>query len=239
MRGASSAGNENGGIRRFYPLHRREADADADDAAADGNQNVLGQELPSQTPTAGAERGPHGDLALARDATREREAREVRAADQHDERRGREHDEHGRAQLRPADDVLGAIHADTPALLDRRVLRRDPLADDVHLRARLLERDARLELREDAEPVKIARHVRGLERERLPDLRLVAVEHAGLEHADDLVGLAVQHDAAADGRRIRAEAVLPQRVGQHDDLVVAELVLAGREQPPVRRRVMP
>ena len=60
-------------------------------------------------------------------------------------------------------------------------------------------------------------------------------EEVARRDADDRERLAVQRQAAADDRRIAAEAPLPETVGQHDDLLVAGGVVRAREQAAGRR----
>ena len=87
--------------------HRAERDGDAADAAGQREHDALGEQLADDAPTAGADRQPHADLALARGAAREQQVGDVGARDQQDdEHRGGEH-----AHLRPDridDQVLDA-----------------------------------------------------------------------------------------------------------------------------------
>src|SRR6185436_12205784 len=96
--------------------------------------------------------------------------------------------------------------------------------------ARLLERDAGLERAERAEPMEVARHVLGLERERPPDLPLLAVEGAAArEHAYYRVRLAVERYRLTHDRGIAAEPRLPEPIAQEHHVVVSHLVLARQK----------
>ena len=60
-------------------------------AAADqAEDHALGEQLADQAAATGAERGPHGDLALARRRAREQQVRDVHARDQQHEADGAE-----------------------------------------------------------------------------------------------------------------------------------------------------
>src|SRR5262249_33883952 len=108
--------------------------------------------------------------------------------------------------------------------------------DDVHLGARLLERDAGLQPADRTHPVKVARHVRGLEGKRLDDLYGAAVQAvAFVEHAHDLVRLAVENDVAAYDRGIRAETALPKPIAQQYHVFLADLVLVRLELAPEKQ----
>ena len=51
-----------------------------------GENEAFGQQLPHHPQAAGAERGTHGDLALASFGAREQQVRDVRAGDEQEER---------------------------------------------------------------------------------------------------------------------------------------------------------
>ncbi len=107
---------------------------------------------------------------------------------------------------------------------------RDIRADGVHLRAGLLQAHAGLELAHRAEPVEVAGHVGGLERQRLPDLGEGAVEHGAAGHdAGHLIGFVIEADGLADDGWVPAELALPEGMTQHYDFVFAELVFVGAE----------
>jgi len=85
--------------------------------------------------------------------------------------------------------------------------------------------------------VKVAGHVRRLECQRSPDLPEAPIEGAaGGQHPDHGVGLAVEQDGLIEQGRVGAEPGRPQRVRQHDDPIVSQLVFAGQKGPAVGRR---
>lgn len=59
---------------------------------------------------------------------------------------------------------------------------------------------------------------------------------AGGQHPDHGVGLAVEQDGLIEQGRVGAEPGRPQRVRQHDDPIVPQLVFAGQNGPAVGRR---
>ena len=61
------------------------------------------------------------------------------------------------------------------------------------------------------------------------------VAEVGGQHADDLVGLAVDADRAADDARVGPEAVLPVAIADDQDVVVAEGLFVGAEAAAERR----
>ncbi len=76
--------------------------------------------------------------------------------------------------------------------------------------------------------MKIAREVRGLKRQRPPDLSECAIEHAaGGQHANHLVRLAVENNLAAQNVGIGAELRLPKSMAQNRHVFLADLILIG------------
>ena len=195
-------------------------------------EHVLGQELPDQIPTSRTERGTHDDLALSRDAARQREIGEVGAADQQQEASRRDQQQKDRSGL-GVDQSLGVwLHHDAPALVRGREVVFDALADRVHVGARLRKRDAVFQPGKRNHPMEVARHVRRLERQRPPELHRCAVERARRrQDADDRVRLVVEKDRAVDDGRIRAELGDPHAVTDDRHLVFAQLVLTGKKRP--------
>ena len=73
-----------------------ERETDAQDAAADGEQHALGQELPDKTPPPRAERGADRELALTPGAAGQEKVRDVGSGDEQDEPDGRgQHEQRG------------------------------------------------------------------------------------------------------------------------------------------------
>ena len=68
------------GHRGRKPYERRR-ETQSERAADAGEHEAFGEQLPRQTTAAGAERRADGQLALARDAAREKQVRDVRAGD--------------------------------------------------------------------------------------------------------------------------------------------------------------
>ncbi len=96
----------------------------------------------------------------------------------------------------------------------------------VHLGARLLERDARLQARNGEIGIVLAiDQLLRIECERRPDL-IIARRKGELRphYADNRVWHAAERDRLADDRPIAAESPTPQSVTQNRDLLVADLV---------------
>ena len=116
---------------------------DAGSAAEHGQEDALGQELPQETPAAGAQRGAHRDLAVPRRHAGEEQVRHVDAGDEQDEADGAEQDEQ-RVPRVSDEGLVEGDHGSAHALVRVRVLRQ-PIGDGRHLLARALDRDAGLQ----------------------------------------------------------------------------------------------
>src|SRR5258706_2662524 len=79
--------------------------------------------------------------------------------------------------------------------------------------------------------MEIASHIGGFECERPPELRTCAIEGATRrQHSNNCVGLPIENDLAADDIGIRPELVAPKHAAQHNDFLLAELILIRKEQ---------
>ena len=109
-----------------------------------------------------------------------------------------------------------------------------PLRERGHMRARLLDRDTRLQPRDDVDEIGIAgRALSGIESDRCPDLRAgIGKGKPGRHDADHRVRLFVQRDRLAKRVWIAAETALPEFMAQNHDLAVTGLVLLLREGAP-------
>ncbi len=105
--------------------------------ASQRQQHALRKKLPHQAAAPGAERRAHRYLSLARYAARQREIRQIRAADQQHHPDRRHQDPHRPAQVRADQNIGVGLHRDAPTFVRRRILRGDLRADAIHLRARL------------------------------------------------------------------------------------------------------
>ena len=121
------------------------------------------------------------------------------------------------------------VDGDAPVAFERRLERREAIADGPHLFARLIQRHAAPQPADGAEPVVAARHLVRREHDRLPEAGIDAIEAAGRQNPDDLVRLAIEHDVAMQNIWIACEPALPHRVGEDDDAVGAWLILAWQE----------
>ena len=127
--------------------------------AGDRQDEALDQQLTDEPPAAGAERRADADLALARARAREEQIGDVRAGDeQHDRDRAEQH-QHPRLGARADEVIAQRPHACATVLVPVGMGRLERRSDLVHLRLRLLERDARLQSRDalqvDAQVVRV------------------------------------------------------------------------------------
>ena len=220
---------------QFEAVHHRVADQDPEGAADRGEQDVLGEKLPQQPPASSAERGAHGDVALARRAARERQVRQVHATDEQQHPHGAEQHIQRASELRADQDVDVPLDGDAPTFVRIGIVGRDPRADGIHLGARLFDRHARLQTSKRGHPMEVARAFTRLEGKRPPHLREAAIERGALRHhADDGVRLAIERERSPDDAGVGAERRRPQLVAQHDDVLFARFVLVGRERTAER-----
>ena len=215
----------------MQPAHRAEAEQQAECAAAHREQDVLGQEQANQRPPAGANRRANGDLTLARDAARQREVRQVGASDQQHQACGGHQHEQGCPHVRPDERIGVAFDDDAPSFVRIWKLPFDAGPNRGHVGLGLLQGNARFQSRKRHQPVKISRHVRGLEREWPPELVERAVEGASRrQHADHRVGLVVEKNRAIDDRGICSELVDPEHMAQNHHVILPPLVFVGQER---------
>jgi hypothetical protein len=173
--------------------------------------------LPHQPPAAGAERGAERQLPPPRGRARELQVGDVGAGDEQDQRDEAQQDEQRLTGI-PHEILAERDHRCAHAGVGSRELGRERPRDGGKVRVGLRAGHAGLEQTHGpeggivaCEPVGV-----GCGRHRKPDLRRaerIRVVRRG--HADHDVRAAVQHDRAADGPWIAAEAGLPGRVGEH------------------------
>ena len=121
-----------------------------------------------------------------------------------------------------------------------RVRRLQILGERRHLGLRALERDAGLEPRREIQVlVRVAAgERRRLERERHEQIGLAGEEarEALRHHADDLIRLAIQLDRLSDRARLAGKEPRPHAVAQHDDVLLARVVVVAAERAAEHRR---
>src|SRR5262249_1806940 len=139
------------------------------------------------------------NLTLPGRVSRQGQVRQIGATDQQNHTDGGEQNVKRLAQLRAYHRVRKEVDANALSLVGIRIILRDPRIDRVHLRSSLLERDASLQFGKRAEPVEITRHVRGLKRQRPPDLREGPIERAPRgQYSDHGVGDSVEANGFTD-----------------------------------------
>ena len=113
---------------------------------------MLGEKLPQQPGAASAERDTDGDFFAAALRTGKNEVRDVRASNEKHETDGCEHGEHAGANVT---DHLGVERLDRrrgKPLVRVRIFLCEPSGDRRHLGASALDRNTRLQSRNDAQP---------------------------------------------------------------------------------------
>ena len=211
-------------------------DEQAGAAAGERHHEALGQDLRDDASARCADGAANRQLPLPAGRTRQQERGHVGARDEHHARDGAKQDEQRRTHV--ADEIVAQrpqVGAVVRVLC--RVGLRQPRADEPQIFPRLPRRDVVAQPSEDAEEVRGAeRAVVVRERQRHDDVWTRRPPELRRQHADDFERMAVEGDGAADHRRIGAEALAPQRVGQQDDAVPPLDLLVGPEVAPQRRR---
>ena len=228
-------------VLRHEPVEPRQAgvgDAGAEETAAGGEEQALGEKLAHEPAPARAERGAHGDLALAHGAAREGEVREVGAGDQH-EQADRAHEQVQRLFHLGGRAVRhGRLDLDFPALVVRGMILRQPLADRLDLRAGLFHGRVRLELGPGEQPADVA-GFHGLgDDEWAQHLRRAELGRALFGDPDDGVGFAIQHDRPADDVGVAGELGLPEIIADDDDMIATGLTVLRAEAAAEKRRAL-
>ena len=125
-------------------------------SARDGEKHALGEELPHETLAPGAERDAHGELLSPRNRAREERAGEIRAGDEQDEPRARHEHEERRARISGHRRVQ-RHGIERNAAIIARVFAREIVRECDDFIASGLQGHARLETRDESDPVRAAR----------------------------------------------------------------------------------
>ena len=224
---------------------QHEGEADAQDAAADGEQHALRQELPGKTPRPRAERGADGELALTPGAARQEKVGDVGSGDEQDEPdRRRQHEER-----RPHAGDHFRLQRDETHEGGRERRGRIGAGGRRRLVAPGRRRTFRFCLRHRHtvfQPADGAEHHhehlarllrRNVDRHRRPEHALVIgkVEGRG-QDADDGELAVVERDGLADDVGAAPELARPQLLADDGDLIVARPVFVGSEEPSLGGR---
>ena len=216
-------------------------DGQAEEPSGAGEQKAV-HEIPRGEPApGGAERPPQVQVVHAGQRAREDEARDVGGGDEEDRAHRAEHQPQRTPSVARRLDRQRSRPRSPPALA-LRDLPIEAFLEEIELGLRAGERDAASEARHHGE-VRGASHLRRQsqgkphlgpprKRERARHLFAVGKSKAGRHHADDHAGFAVQRDLAADGGRVRAEALAEEGVADDRDPGTAGGVLLRRERPP-------
>ncbi len=199
-------------------------------AASRRQQQALGQELADEPKPPGADGGANGQLANARDASREQQVRHVRAGDEQDEHDRALHDEQ-HAPVTSHEILVQRVHLHVALQSVRLVVGG---RDRVQVVGGLRERGARLETADQPEKI-VALELRR-KRERDPGVCACRIAERRRHHRHDRIGFAVNGQRLSDGPRIAAVETLPERVAQRDHLAAVGHIVAGVDQAARRRR---
>ena len=208
-----------------------------DGAARRREQQVLREQLAHQAAASGAQGSADGNLALARYAARQKQARDVRAADEQ-----QEPDSDGERiekPLCPAVEVGKQLSSERndakrPATADLRMLLLEPAGKRLELRIGLLQRHAGLQAGDEL----VRRRGKLRHRQRVeaylhrdPHLRGVRDIEAGRQRADHHMRNAVQLQGSPERARIAGEQALPEVVVDERDGWTSGAVVFGSEEP--------
>ena len=185
---------------------------------SDGERNGLDERLPHEPRTGGAECGANGEFGLPSGGARQQQVGEIHAANQE------KHADRGEQQPdcrthRFGDVAKQRLDVDAEVAVRLGIFVRKIGGDGVHLRARLLDPDARTETGDGyvAEIRTIADFL-GRVVQRFPQFVIVAgIVKFGWHDSDDFSVAAVQADFAIEDACVTAETPLPQRIAQHGD----------------------
>ena len=193
------------------------SDEQAERPAGDRHEAALDQELADETTAPAAERRTDAQLVLPGRAARDEQVRDVDAGDQEETADRAEQDEqresHGGDQLRGE-----RRRADADVRVRLRILALEPRADGLHLGPGRCQRHARPQPSHAEEARMVAaieqvRVVRDPQADRHEDVVVAAeIPKARRQHADDRVARSIEGDRTAQGGRVAAEAILPERV---------------------------
>src|SRR5207247_4711528 len=134
-----------------------------------------GEELPDKASTPGAQRGAHGDFALAASATHEEEIGKINATNEEDGTNGGEKHEERLAKIFTYHAIFVAVNRDAPSLVGFGIGLLNPRRDAFHLFASLLQRDTGFQAGPGNHPVIVAGNLCGFEREVRQDISLLAI----------------------------------------------------------------
>ena len=211
-------------------------------AAEDGDDQVLGKELPHQTEPRRAERASDRQLTLTCLGARQEQVGDVDAGDEKDEP-NRRAERHQRRLHVARDDLAEWPHGEAqPAWVRRRMARDETCRQCVELRLRLGDCCPRRDT-SDQRQSPIEQAGRKVPRQQHIDALLNMVRcgkneaKVGRQDADDLHVEVVDRQPPADHARIALEATLPQLVADDDAFDDdAVRVFRGDERSPERQR---
>ncbi len=205
-----------------------------------GQHEALDEARAHQPPAAGAERGTHAGLALARACAGQEQRGDVDARNQQHDGHGAEEHQHPRPRPCAHDVIAKRAEANRRALAPLGMRRQDAVADPVHVGLRLLDGDAWLQpagdlqvdvdLLRDADPLRFRDDIGEVQVRRTgcPERPGEALRH----DADDVEGLAIERERPADDGGLAAVAALPQSVAQDRHALAAGDFVVSRERVP-------
>ena len=218
--------------QRFGQDSRRRANqeerhGDSGETAERAEDQALGEELRGEAAASGAEGRTHREFLVPRHAAGEEEVGDVCARDQQHQRRRAEGHDDGAAEPVADQQRLERLDDNRPVtFVERRDIGKRCM-DPAHLLPGLVERAGGREPPVDGQPVVVPNQIVRVEDQGLPEPRLIAVECAGRQHANDAMRLAVDHHVAGKNVGVGSEDGLPRHVAEHDDRRGAGPIIAG------------
>ncbi len=208
-------------------------EVNGNDAAGQGQQQGLEEQGAQQPGARGAEGGAHGELASSGDRAGEQEVRQVGAGDeQHEAGETDEHAENARAVVGCHGDVEGK-GAPGGSGVDGGIVGSETATEVGDEAVGLRAGEGAGATPDEADPggATVGRFLFGETEwpEEVERTQVAPVVQGGGQHADDLVGFAVDANGAADDVAVAPEAILPESVTDDEDAVVAQDGFVGTE----------
>ena len=216
--------------------HRRQDHAQEDDREADaqhapegGQEQALGEELGEDPPPPRPQGRAQRHLAAPCRAASEEQVGDVGAGDEQHEPDRPQEQPHPGDRLAAQEVVLQRLDARAPPRVRAGVLLGDALGDRLHVRVGLLQGHVGLQAAHHQQPVEVVVDLLGGESEGHVQVVHDPVGGPGSEDPHHGVGLAVQPDLTADDVAVGPEPLLPEAMGQDEDLIPAHLAFLGQE----------
>jgi len=217
----------------LQPVVGPRGEIDGTDAAREGQQQGFDDQGAQQAGARGAEGGAHGELAGSGHRAGEQEIGQVGAGDeQHEAGEAQQHAENARAIVGCDGDVDGKGAPGGSGVDGGKVGSEAATeVDDEAVGLRAGERAGATPDEADPRGPPVGRLLFGESEwpEQVERTQMAPVVECGGQHADDLVGFAVDANGAADDVGVTPEAIAPESLTDDEDAVVSEDGFVGTE----------